>query len=88
MGLSDYEQNVLKGLEQDLNLEDPKFTRGFVINELLSRHIVIGILIFIAGIIILLIGVSTNLFLGVLGFIVMCFGALRALPKSFHSSNE
>lgn len=83
MGLSDYEQGVLKGLEQDLDKDDPTFGRNFTRSSMLSRRTLFGILIFIAGIIILLIGVSNNIIVGILGFLVMFLGAWRAIP-TFH----
>lgn len=83
MGLSDYEQNILKELEQDLDKEDPSFSRKLSGENAMGAQQVYGAIIAVLGIIILILGVSNNLIiLGVLGFLIMVFGAYRGFPKA------
>ncbi|MGO4385213.1 DUF3040 domain-containing protein [Specibacter sp. RAF43] len=87
MPLSEHEQRLLDQLEQQLHAEDPKFANTLASDparSLSTRHIVIGVLVMIAGIMILLGGVASHLIVvGVLGFLVMGGGVYIAisLPK-------
>lgn len=82
MPLSEHEQKLLEQLEKQLHEDDPKFANSMGSDPIRSwstRHIVIGVLGTIAGILLLLVGVSLqNIFLGVLGFIVMGAGVYFA----------
>lgn len=81
MGLSDYEQNILKELEQDLDKDDPKFSRRLSGDNAWGRQQLYGAIIAVLGIIILILGASNNLvIIGVVGFLVMVFGAYRGFP--------
>ena len=81
MDLSEYEQNILKELERDMGQEDPKLSRRLSGGFSMGAAQIQGILIFILGVFLLIFGVANNpLPLGVIGFLVMFFGAYRALP--------
>jgi hypothetical protein len=85
MPLSEHEQRLLDQLEQQLHAEDPKFASSLgsdPARTFSTRHIVIGALAAIAGILVLLLGVAWQAIpLGVLGFVIMgagvYFGTLR-----------
>ena len=83
MDLSDYEKNILKELERDMGQEDPKLSRRLSDGFSMGATQIQGILIFIAGVFLLIFGVANNpIPLGVLGFLVMLFGAYRGLPAA------
>lgn len=82
MPLSEHEQRLLDQLEQQLHAEDPKFASSLGSDHARSfstRHIVIGSLVAIAGILILLLGVAWQAIpLGVVGFVIMGGGVYFA----------
>lgn len=81
MDLSDYEQNILKELERDLDRDDPKLSRRLAGGFSMGKKQIYGAIIFVLGLFILILGISNNLLLlGVIGFIIMLFGAYRGLP--------
>ncbi len=86
MPLSEHEQKLLEQLEKQLNEDDPKFasSMGSVPGRSWStRHLVIGVLATLAGVLLLLVGVSMqNIFVGVLGFVVMGAGVYFATMRS------
>jgi hypothetical protein len=85
MPLSEHEQKMLEQLEKQLHEEDPKFADSMgadALKTFSTKHIVLGVLGVIAGILVLLIGVNIqNIFVGVLGFLLMggsvYYGTLR-----------
>lgn len=85
MPLSEHEQRLLDQLEQQLNAEDPKFASALASDparSLSTRHIVLGVLVTIAGILILLGGVATSLIIvGILGFLIMGAGVYIAMSR-------
>lgn len=85
MPLSEHEQKLLEQLEQQLHADDPKFANSMgsdSIRSLSTRHIVIGVLTTIAGILVLLVGVSMQqILLGVLGFLMMGGGVYFATTR-------
>ena len=85
MPLSEHEQRLLDQLEQQLHADDPKFASHMESasgRSLSTMHIVVGSLIAVAGILVLLIGISNQIIaLGVLGFIVMGAGVYWATSK-------
>lgn len=85
MPLSEHEQRLLDQLEQQLHAEDPKFASALssVPSQSIStRNVVFGVLIMIAGLVILLGGVAwQQILLGILGFLVMGGGVYVALTK-------
>lgn len=86
MPLSEHEQKLLEQLEKQLHEDDPKFasSMGAVPGRSWStRHLVIGVLATLAGVLLLLVGVSMqNIFVGVLGFVVMGAGVYFATMRS------
>ncbi|WP_426998946.1 DUF3040 domain-containing protein [Pseudarthrobacter sp. N5] len=86
MPLSEHEQKLLEQLEKQLHEDDPKFANSMGSDPGRSwstRHIVIGVLGTLAGVLLLLVGVSLqNILIGVLGFIVMGGGVYFATMRS------
>jgi Flp pilus assembly protein TadB len=86
MPLSEHEQKLLEQLEKQLHEDDPKFANSMGSDAGRSwstRHVVIGVLCALAGVFLLLVGVTLqNIFVGVLGFIVMGGGVYFATMRS------
>ena len=86
MPLSEHEQKLLEQLEKQLHEDDPKFASSMGSDPGRSwstRHLVIGVLATLAGVLLLLVGVSMqNIFVGVLGFVVMGAGVYFATMRS------
>src|SRR6478735_9027694 len=77
MPLSEHEQKLLEQLEKQLHEDDPKFasSMGSVPGRSWStRHLVIGVLATLAGVLLL--------FVGVIGFVVMGAGVYFATMRS------
>lgn len=89
MPLSDHEQRLLEQLEKQLH-QDQRFASTMKSGGGYStRNIVIGALIGVAGIIALLVGISSQLIIvGVLGFALMCVGVYFALSKRGTAGSE
>ncbi|RAN74500.1 hypothetical protein B5P43_28635 [Bacillus sp. SRB_336] len=85
MPLSEHEQRLLDQLEQQLHAEDPKFAHTLASDparSLSTRHIVIGVLIMIVGIMVLLGGVALKVIaVGILGFLIMGVGVYFAISR-------
>lgn len=81
MGLTEREQRLLDELERSLaegQGGDPSRKLGPI--EFSARKIIIGILIFLAGLTTILVGVTSRFtILGVIGFSVMLFGVFLAV---------
>lgn len=86
MPLSEHEQKLLEQLEKQLHEDDPKFANSMGSDPGRSwstRHVVIGVLCALAGIFLLLVGVTLqNIFVGVLGFVVMGAGVYFATMRN------
>ncbi|QHK18783.1 DUF3040 domain-containing protein [Pseudarthrobacter psychrotolerans] len=86
MPLSEHEQKLLEQLEKQLHEDDPKFANSMGSDPgrtWSTRHIVIGVLCTLAGIALLLVGVTVqNIFVGVLGFVVMGGGVYFATMRN------
>ncbi|HET7138956.1 MAG TPA: DUF3040 domain-containing protein [Arthrobacter sp.] len=86
MPLSEHEQKLLEQLEKQLHEDDPKFANSMGSDPgrtWSTRHIVIGVLCALAGIALLLVGVTVqNIFVGVLGFVVMGGGVYFATMRN------
>ncbi|MCW1249541.1 DUF3040 domain-containing protein [Acaricomes phytoseiuli] len=82
MPLSEHEQRLLDQLEQQLHASDPKFASSLGTDQartVSARHIILGVLVAVAGIVVLLIGIGMQqIFLGVGGFLLMGAGAYIA----------
>ncbi len=85
MPLSEHEQKLLEQLEKQLHEDDPKFASSMGSDAGRSwstRHLVIGVLATLAGVVLLLFGVTIqNIFVGVLGFVVMGAGVYYATMR-------
>ncbi len=85
MPLSEHEQRLLDQLEEQLHAEDPKFAHALgsgPARSLSTRHIVIGVLVTIAGIMVLLGGVALKVIVvGILGFLIMGAGVYIAISR-------
>jgi hypothetical protein len=92
--LSEHEQRLLEQMERALYAEDPKFAsamRGSDPRLHHRRRAFVGILGFIAGVVLLFTGlVITQIVVSVLGFVVMLASAVFAISSWRHmpSGNE
>lgn len=83
MPLSEHEQRLLEQMERALYAEDPKFATSMrnqraVVGS--KRRVALGVLAFLAGVGLLLAGVTTRLVpIGVVGFLAMLGGIWLAL---------
>ncbi|MEO8283468.1 MAG: DUF3040 domain-containing protein [Pseudarthrobacter sp.] len=86
MPLSEHEQKLLEQLEKQLHEDDPKFANSMGSDPgrtWSTRHLVIGVLCALAGIALLLVGVTTQIIIvGVLGFVVMGGGVYFATMRN------
>jgi Flp pilus assembly protein TadB len=86
MPLSEHEQKLLEQLEKQLHEDDPKFASSMGSDPGRSwstRHLVIGVLATLAGVLLLLVGVTIqSIPVGVLGFVVMGAGVYFATMRS------
>lgn len=85
MPLSESERRSLDALEASLLEHDPTFAKtmsGHKEQVMSSRNVTIGILVFIAGMAILLFGIGSNIIiLGVAGFVIMGLGGFVLTKK-------
>ncbi len=86
MALSEHEQRLLDQLEQQLHADDPKFAHSMASStqrSMSTRRIVLGSLITVAGLAVLLLGI-TNQFIpvGVAGFLIMGAGVYYATTRT------
>ncbi|MCT9626605.1 DUF3040 domain-containing protein [Pseudarthrobacter sp. SL88] len=92
MPLSEHEQKLLEQLEKQLHEDDPKFANSMGSDPGRSwstRHVVIGVLGALAGVFLLLVGVTLqSIFVGVLGFIVMGGGVYFATMRSSTAAKD
>jgi hypothetical protein len=83
--LSDNEQRLLEQMERALYAEDPKFAsamRGANRRPGAARRLVLGGLGIIVGLVVLVVGVSSNqVVVGVLGFVCMLAGTAYAVSS-------
>ena len=78
MPLSEHEQRLLEQMERALYAEDPKLAstlRGADVGTHQRRRLILGALGVVAGLALLLVGVSAGWPLGVVGFLVMLASA-------------
>lgn len=85
MPLSENEQKLLEQMERALYAEDPRFAthmRGAGAAGPSRKRVVIGVLAAVAGLALVIAGVSTQLIvLGVIGFVVMVAGVAWAFTS-------
>lgn len=88
MGLSEHEQQMLDEMERQLYRSEADVMQAPKSRALLNtRFVVFGVLTIIAGLGLLITGVSIQmLWLGMVGFVVMFAGALLAFSKTESSS--
>jgi hypothetical protein len=90
MSLSDSERQSFEQLEAQLRESDPDFVRKLSsahIGQLSTKKIILGVGVFIAGIVAMLFGITLNfLILGVAGFVLMGTGAYIGLTREGHSN--
>lgn len=82
MPLSEHEQHMLQQMEQALYDEDPKFAshmQGAGAKAAARRRLIIGGLGVLAGLALVLVGVSTTMWLGAVGFALMVAAVAYAL---------
>ena len=82
MPLSDHEQKMLEQLEEALVSEDPKFVsqmRGSHAVTGRRRRWVIGGAVAVLGLVLVLVGVSTTMWVGAAGFALMVAGVAFAV---------
>jgi hypothetical protein len=80
--LSEHEQQLLEQMEQALYAEDPKFAsqmQGAGARAAARRRMIIGGVGVLVGLALVLIGVSTTMWVGAAGFAVMVAAVLFAL---------
>lgn len=79
MAISDEERRIFEELSMDIERNDPAFVRRMSSASVNVRGTILNVMILIAGIILLLSGVSmNNLLVGIVGFCVMCYSGFRA----------
>ena len=82
MPLSEHEQQLLEQMEQALYAEDPKFAsqmQGAGAKAAARRRMIIGGVGVLAGLALVLVGVSTTMWVGAAGFAVMVAAVVFAL---------
>lgn len=87
MALSDEEQRLLEQMEAALAAEDPKLVnalRGTGVRRVHRRRAALAGIGFFAGLALLILGISTQLFISVLGFVVMVAAAVTAIYSWQH----
>lgn len=87
MALSDEEQRLLEQMEAALAAEDPKLVnalRGNGVRRVHRRRAAIAGIGFFAGLALLIAGISTELFLSVLGFVIMVAASVTAIYSWQH----
>ena len=90
MALSDEEQRLLEQMEAALAAEDPKLVntlRGTGARRVHRRRAALAGVGFLAGLALLIVGISTQLFLSVLGFVIMVISAVTAIYSWQHVSS-
>src|ERR671911_143841 len=87
MALSDEEQRLLAQMEAALAAEDLKLVnalRGTGTRRVHRRRAALAGVGFFAGLALLIVGISTQLFLSVLGFVIMVIAAVTAIYSWQH----
>ena len=87
MALSDEEQRLLEQMEAALAAEDPKLVnalRGNGVRRVHRRRAALAGVGFFAGLALLIVGISTQPFLSVLGFVLMVAASVVAIYSWQH----
>ena len=83
--LSEHEQQMLAQLEQALASEDPRFAhqmRGGAAFGVRRRRLAVGVLGFVLGLGLVILGVNTMMWIGAVGFAVMVAAVAFALAPT------
>lgn len=91
MALSDEEERLLNQMEAALAAEDPKLSHalsGKGTRKVHRRRAAIAGIGFFLGLALLVVGMSTNVFLSVIGFVVMLAAAITAIYSWQHVNDE
>ncbi len=98
MPLSEHEQRLLEQIERALYAEDPKFAssvRGGRLRRTPRRRRVQGIVLFVLGLVLLVVGVAVQALwlaglpvVSVIGFLAMLGGALLAMTSGSGGKTE
>ena len=87
MALSDEEQRLLEQMEAALAAEDPKLVntlRGTGVRRIHRRRAALAGVGFFVGLALLIAGISTQIFLSVVGFVIMVAAAVTAIYSWQH----
>src|SRR4051795_11511301 len=90
MALSNEEQRLLEQMEAALAAEDPKLVnalRGTGTRRVHRRGAALAGVGFFAGLVLLLVGMSTHIVFSVLGFVIMVAAAVIAIYSWQHVGN-
>ena len=91
MALSEEEQRLLEQMEAALAAEDPKLVhalRGTGTRRVHRRRAAVAGIGFFAGLALLIVGMSTYIFLSVLGFVIMVAAAVTAIYSWQHVGTD
>ena len=91
MALSNEEQRLLEQMEAALAAEDPKLVnalRGTGTRRVHRRRAALAGVGFFAGLVLLLVGMSTHIVFSVLGFVIMVAAAVIAIYSWQHVGNS
>jgi len=79
MAISDEERRIFEELQKDIERDDPAFARRLSETSLRLRGTLLNIVIFLAGVVLLLFGVGLqNTLVGIAGFGLMIYSGIRA----------
>lgn len=82
MPLSEYEQRVLEEMEQQLRSDDPKLAKAIAGGApRRPLQVILGGVIVLAGIGLLFVGLSNQIWLSIVGFVAMFGGVLMAMRR-------
>ncbi|MDN5715980.1 MAG: DUF3040 domain-containing protein [Janibacter sp.] len=85
MALTERERQMLEEMEEAIRAEDPRFAsqmNGAKSEHSDRRRLIIGIIGAIAGLGVVLLGINTNLWVGVAGFVLIVASVALALTPS------
>ena len=84
MPLSEHEQRLLDQIERALYQDDPKFATSVRSSDLRThtrRRLIRAGLVLVLGVVLLVVGVGSNVLISILGFLVMLVALLLALAS-------
>lgn len=79
MAISDEERRIFEELQRDIERDDPSFARRLSGESMTVRSVLLNVVIFLAGVVLLLFGVGLqNTLVGIVGFSAMIYAGIRA----------